>query len=636
MASDTLHERMKGWFARILLALIIVSFALFGIDAYFKGGSSAQWVAEVGKQKISAVEWDTQVKNLQARLREAGEKDPAKLESKEVKQEVLDRMIRERLLVEAADDQGYALDQTTLMQIIANNPDFQENGKFSEQRFDAILRYSHVSRAQYFESVREEALINAMMGVVLGTGFVPHTAVDRVALLMGEQREVSKAVVSANALLGSVHVDDSEVQNYYRSHPEVSRAAEQAKVEYIVFSPETLLPQVQVSDSDVQKYYEQHISDFSTPEQRELSSILIRVSPEAKEAERKAAEQKAQKVLKLAQEEPGKFAELARQYSEDPSTAPKGGSMGFIARGSIFPQVEKAAFQMKVGEVSGLVQSPAGYNILFLKSVKPGVQRPLNEIKAQVSEAAKRQAAMSLFNSDADSKFSDLVYAQFSSLKPAADAYKLTVQTSDWFGRSGPAQGILKNDRLLQAIFSDDAIKQKRNTEAIEVAPNTMVAARIVDYKPAGQKPLADVRADIERILAKKHAQEAALKEGESDLAALRQGGTPTGLKFSAPSTVDRQNARGFAPAEVEAIFRADAKKLPAYTGVALESGDYAIYRIEKVSTPEARVAEAKQVAPVLLQRALANLTSIAYVDSLKQNADIKIREQVLEKAEQP
>jgi peptidyl-prolyl cis-trans isomerase D len=278
------------------------------------------------------------------------------------------------------------------------------------------------------------------------------------------------------------------------------------------------------------------------------------------------------------------------------------------------------------------VQSPAGLHILLLKSIKPRSERPFAEVKDLVVEGARRQAAMRRFNEEAE-KFGDLVYAQFASLKPAAEQYKLAIQTTDWIGRTG-AQGIFKNERLLQAVFSDEAIKQKRNTEAIEVAPNTLVAARVLEYKPAGQRPVTEVRADIERILAREQARKAAIEQGERALAELRQGRPVAGLSFGQPRLVSRQSGEGLAADEVRAVFQAGAKQLPAYAGLALEQGGYAVYRISKALAPQERVAEAQQLAPVLLQRTSALLIGSAFVDSLKENTKIEIRTEMLEKAE--
>jgi peptidyl-prolyl cis-trans isomerase D len=630
MLSDSIHERMKGWFARILLLLIIVSFALFGVDAYFKGGGG-QWVAEVEKQKISSLELDELVKQEQARLRALGEKDTAKLESKELKQRVLDQLIRERLLIQTALARGYDVSDEALAPVVMNNPNFQENGKFSEPLFERFLARQGMSRPQFFQSLKREALVNSMMGVPLASAFVAKSSADHVAHLMTEQREVGKATIAAEQFLPKVQLEESAIEAYYKAHPEVSAVPEQAKVEYLVFSPQALASNVTVSEEERKAYYEQHLAQFATAEQRELAHILIRVPPEASASEREALETKAKEVLSKAQAAPGQFGVLAKQISQDPVTAGKGGDLGFLAPGSVFPTVEKAAFEMKAGEIRGPIQSPAGYHILLLKSVKPASQRAYVEVSDLVAEGARQALALRRFHEEAD-KFGDLVYAQFSSLEPAAKQYKLNAQTSDWIGRAGGG-GPLQNEQLLRAIFSDEAIKQKRNTEAIEVAPNTLVAARIVEYKPAGQKSFAEVRNDIEKILRREQAAKLAAEQGQQDLAALRQGRQAAGIGFGAALKVDRQNAQGLTEAELQAVFRAPVKTLPAYIGVPNADG-YTLFRISKVESASGTQAETAQMATALMQRSYASLLAAAYVESLKQQAAIHVRNDVLEKAE--
>jgi peptidyl-prolyl cis-trans isomerase D len=630
MLSDTIHERMKGWFARILLGLIIISFALFGVDAYFKGGGG-QWVAEVDRQKISSLELDERVKQEQARLRGLGETDNAKLESKELKQRVLDQLIRERVLIQTALARGYDIADEALAPAVTNNPNFQENGKFSEQLFERFLAQQRMSRAQFFQSLKREALVDNLMGVPLASSFVPKSAAERLAGLLAEQREVSKAVVATESFLSRAKVDDSAIEAYYHAHPELSRVAEQAKVEYVVFSPDALLGAITLSEADSKAYYEQHVADYSTPEQREVAHILIRSAAGASAADKQAAEAKVAEVLKKAQADSKNFGELARQYSEDPVSASRGGNLGLVAPGSIFPAVEKLASEMKPGEVRGPVQSPAGYHIVLLKSLKPGAQRSFEEVKDLVAEGARRQLAMRRFNEEAE-KFGDLVYAQSDSLKPAAEQYRLKVQASDWLPRTG-GEGAFKNERLLNALFSDEAIKQKRNTEAIEVAPNTLVAARIAEYKPAGQRPLAELRAEIGTILRREQAGRLAVQQGESDLAELRQGRPVASLKFGRPAKLDRQGVQGFAEAETRAAFQLPAKALPGYAGVAGDAG-YTILRVAPASVAPERAAEMAQMVPVVLQRGYATLLGEAYVDSLKQHASINVRNELLEKAE--
>lgn len=631
MLSDTIHERMKGWFARILLGLIIISFALFGVDAYFRGTGGGQWVAEVDGQKISALEFDEALKQEQARLRQQGERDAARLESPELKKRVLDELVRQRVLATAALARGYEVPEEALLAQLAAEPAFQEDGRFSEARLAAFLAQRRLSRAQLLQLMRQDALINQLLSVPVAAAIVPKTTEQRFAAVLAETREVSRARLSFDAYSARVKVAEADIEAYYQAHPEMATVPEQVRVEYLVFSPETLLPTIELGEADLVAYYQAHAAEFAEPERREAAHILLRLRPDAPAATREAVEKKAAELFAQAQKAPEKFAELARQFSEDPATASRGGDLGPVVPGALFPEVDRVLFGMAKGTVAGPVRSPAGLHILFLKSIEPARQKPFEQVKEQVREAARREAALRRFQEEAE-KFGDLVYAQYGSLKPAAEQYKLEIQTSGWIARGGRASYPFDNERLLAAVFSDEAIKGQRNTEAIEVAPNTLVAARVVEHKPAGRRPLAEVRAEIERRLAREQAVKLAREAGAALLARLKQGEAVADLKFDAPRLLDRRGAPDWDGDALRAVFSAPATRLPAFAGRETPDG-FEIYRISRVVTDPQRVEQAQRMAPALLQRAQASLLSQAYADSLRREAKVELRKELVEKA---
>lgn len=633
MLADTMHEKMKGLAARIILGILIIAFAWTGIDTYNKSGGSVQTVAEVGEHKIALPVYEEALKKEQSRLREAGEKNPAVLNSAELKMAVLERMVREQLLIQQAVKLGYSANEAGILAAIRNEPMFQENGQFSEERLKRILENNRLNLKQYIASIAQDSLSRELVAFQADTGIAPRAMAERLAQVMAEQREVSKAVLRAEDFALLAKLDAQQIQTYYDKHPEISRVPEQARVEYIVFTPEAVLAQVQVSEADAKAYYDKHAGQFALPERREVAHILIRVAPDAKPADKQTAREKAQQLLTQAQQNPKQFADLAKQHSQDPLTAPKGGALGSIQRGAIFPQVEQAAFAMAAGEVKGLVESPAGLHILQVKAITGGGQRSFAEVRDGVLEAAKRDMALRKFNEEVE-QFGDVVYAKSDSLKPAADKYRLTIQTSDWFERQGPAQGVLKNERLVNAIFAGDTIKAKRNTEAIEVAPNTLVAARIVEYKPAGNKPMEAVKSEIEARLRKEQAAVLATKQGQALLAELKQGRAVPALKFGAAKKAGRDQAQreGFGVNEIQAIFRAGAQTLPSYTGIALPDGGYALYKISSIASDENVKRQVAQIAPLSLRQILAEQTAGAYLESLRAQGKVSIKQAVLEK----
>lgn len=636
MLSEKIQDTLKGRVGRIvifvILLMISIPFIFTGIERYTPGATSGS-VAQVGDREISVNEYDEALKSEQNRMREAGERDPKRLNSKEVKARVLDQLIRQQLVIQQASKLGYSLDEGAVIAAIQRDPNFQENGAFSEARLQAFLQYNRMNRKQYIAALAQNRMLRELLALQADTGIASRNTITRLAGVMAEQREIAKAVVKAADYVPQAKLDAAQVQAYYTAHPELSRVPEQARVQYIVLSPEALLANQSVTDAEAQAYFNAHQADFAPAEQRDIAQILIRALPDVKPAERQAAQEKAQQVLQLAQKSPSNFAALAKQYSQDPLTANQGGDMGSIARGSVFKQIEDAAFSMKPGEVRGLVQTPAGFHILYLKAIKGGGTSRYEDVKDRVVEAAKRDAAMRKFNDSIDT-FGDAVYAKQDSLQYAADQFHLPIQTSTWFGRAGPQEGVLKNERLLNAIFSNDAVKDKRNTEAIEVAPNTLVAARIVEYKPAASKPLEAVRSEIEARLRTEQAAKLTATQGAAYLADLKAGKPVTALKFDAPAKLDREQAlkSGMDQTAMQAVYGASVQKLPAYAGVAAANGDYVIYKITAVGENAPLRAQANQYLPLSLSQAQSEAVALAYIDSLRAEYKVKIKQDVVDK----
>lgn len=401
---------------------------------------------------------------------------------------------------------------------------------------------------------------------------------------------------------------------------------EQAKVEYLVLSADALAAGISITPEQLKSYYDSNIARFRTDEQRRASHILIAASKDAPAAERQAAKDKAAKLLEELRKQPDSFADVARKQSQDPGSAEKGGDLGFMGRGALVKPFEDAMYALQPNQLSDVVETDYGYHIIKVTEIKPSQTRPLEAVKPELEAELRKQLAAKLFTEQADA-FGNTVYEQSDSLKPAADKFKLTIQTADNVTRApNPALGAnnpLNNEKVLTALFSEDALKNKRNTEAIQVGPETLVAGRVVEYRPASVRPFDAVRDQVRTQYVAEQAAELARKDGEAQLAKLKQSGSADG--FGAAVTVSRQQPAGLPPKAVEAVMRADASKLPAMVGVDLGAQGYAIYRIAKVSqpaqaNPAQRQADAQQLSQLAGQSELE-----AFFESLKARSEVEV-----------
>lgn len=631
---DVIRERAQGWFAKVILALITVPFALWGVDSYLRNGGDGAIVAKVNGQSISKQEFNQTLKEQHERMRRTmgASFDPAMLEKPEIRLAILDNLIERRLLDTGAAKAGVVVPDELLVKLIADVPEFQEGGKFSQARYESLLRNQNMTPAMFESRLRQSMMTERLSDSLTNSTLISHAATERYIHINEMQREINQALVSPEQFVPQIKVTPDEIKVYYEKHKEEFRVQEQVKLEYVVLSADELMQQMTATDEEVKKYYDEHSAQFQEQEQRQASHILINAPAKVSAAEITAAREKAEKVAKEAKQAPANFAEMAKKLSQDTGSAANGGDLGFFARGAMVKPFEDAVFKMSVGEISEPVQSDFGFHVIKLSAVKPGKLRTLAEAKEEIALALKKQKAGKRFAEVAES-FSNAVYEQSDSLKPVADTLKLNIQTSSWIDKKGSGDvALLNNGKLLQAVFSDESLKLKRNTEAVEVRPNTLVSARVVEFKPSSYKPLDGLSVELGARLQRELADTQAVKHGKEALEQLRLGKDAPDLKWSAPISISRQTAASLGQAAMGEIFKADARKLPVYTGVANPRGGYMVIKVNRVVEPGNLDDAKKKSYTERLRQLTVQEYYAAYVASLKQKAEIVIKKEQLEK----
>lgn len=621
---------------QIILALIILPFALWGVESYVGNMGGSNEVAKVGNSAISVPEFQEALREQQDRLRPMlGGRDPALLESPELRRAVLENLIQRHLLDLQAKEMKLAVSNEQLASFIASVPQLQEDGKFSPQRYEALIASQNKSKAQFEYEVRHDMTIQQAVAAVGNASLAGRTTTDRWLAAQLEEREVSDVVLRADAYLKQVKVTPEAIKAYYDANTPKFQVPEQLRAEYLVLSRDRLIEQVAVTEDEIKAWYDGHPERYRQAEERRASHILIAADSKGSAEGMQAAEARAAEVLAQLKKSPGDFARLAKQYSQDPGSAGKGGDLDWFGRGAMVKSFEDAVFSLKEGQVSDVVRSDFGLHIIKLTGARPERVRPLAEVRGEIVGELKIQTAAGKYAEIAES-FTNTVYEQPDSLAPAAEKYKLAIQKSDWLRKdAAAAAGPLGNARLLAALFSDDAIKNKRNTEAVEVAPNVLVSARIVEYKPAAQQPLETVAPTIEKLLTHEEAARLAIKDGEQKLARLNKG-EKVDVTWSKPHAVIKGMAGELPPEASRAIFKTDAARLPAYSGAA-GAGGYALFRISQVKryTPEA--GEAPQVRAMRGEyaRLIAEEELAGWIAALRAKYPVEINQAVLESKEQ-
>ena len=630
---DLVHKHKHV--AQGILALISLPFAFFGVDYYINRGDSAHSVATVGGDKISQAEFDDLLREQQQRMRQAlgANFDPSMLDSTEARYALVDQLVNQRLLQGRARADRFRVSDMQLQQFIAGLPPFQEDGKFSADKYRQVLAAQGMTPAMFEQRVRGELVLSPLQDPIVNGSIAAQTSVQRFLALAEQTREVAVAPIAAEPFEKSVKVTDADVKAFYDKNPTAFQTPEVAKIEYLLLNQDAIAAQVKVDPAEVKQAYDANAKQYTTNEERQASHILVAVKPDASEADKAAAKQKATALLEKARAKPDTFADLAKANSQDTGSAAQGGDLGSFARGAMVKPFEDAVFAAKVGDIVGPVQTDFGYHVIKVTGITPSHVQTFDEVKGRIEADLKRQKAAQKFASAAD-QFQNLVYEQADSLAGAAKALDLKVETTQFLTRSQVQAVALGNPKFVQAIFSPESVQGKRNTEAMEVGPNALMAGRIVEYKAAAPRPLAEVQDEIRQQLVHAAASDLAQKAGRDKLALLEQGKErEAGVTFGKPLTLTRNQPQpGVTPEALKIIFEADARKLPAYSGAANERGGYALYKVEKVIEAPAPDAAKMQAASSRVGGEIGRELMTAYLASLKADGDVKINPAALEK----
>lgn len=613
----------------LLFLLIVPSFMLVGLDGYNRMDGKGAAVAKVDGVDISQTEWDEAHKQEVERLRGSMPNlDPKLLDTPQAKYATLERLVRDRVLRVAGERLSLVTSDQRLARDLQDNPSIaalrRADGTLDMERYRQLVGSQGMSPEMFEARVRADLSQRQVLGGLGVSGLSATSAADAALNAYFERRQLQVAAFTTAEYAARVNPTDAELEQFHKDNPQLFQAAEQANIEYLVLDAEALRKAITLSEADVRTYYDQNAARLSGKEERRASHILITAPASAPAAQRQQARAKAEELLAQVRKAPDTFAEVAKKNSQDPGSAPNGGDLDFFARGAMVKPFEEAAFALKKGDISDLVESEFGYHIIRLTDIKAPKARSFEEMRPEIEADLKKQQAQRKFAESADA-FTNGVYEQSDSLKPTADRLKLEVRTATGVTRT-PAPGttgILANPKLLAALFSSDVVQNKRNTEAVETGASQLVSARIAQYQPARTLPFAEVRERVrERLLAARGA-ELARKDGQEKLAAWKAAPATAGLPEAV--VVSRAETRKLPAKVVDAALRADPTVLPAWVGVDLGAQGYAVVRVNEVLPREAPAAAAAAQDRAQYAQWWTSAEGMAYYSLLRDRYKVRI-----------
>lgn len=616
---QNIRDNSQGWIAKTIIGVIIVLMALTGFDAIMNVASNRNEAAEVNGEPIALGELsravDMQRRQLQQRF--GGQFDASLLDEKLLRSSALDALIERKLLLQGAAQAGFGFSQPALDQLILLTPEFQQDGKFSAERFDQVIRQMGYDRLQFRQLLEQEMLIGQLQAGLAGSGFVTEEEVRAFAALERQTRDFASLTLQADS--AAVSISDEQLKAYYDEHASEFMTAEQVRIEYVELKKERFFDQVEVSAEELQAEYEKEIANLG--EQRKASHILLETGDALNDEQARAKlEELRQRIL--AGED---FAALAKEFSNDPGSAAAGGDLGYAGQGVYDAAFEEALFALQVGQVSAPVKSEFGWHLIRLDDIQAAEVPSLDSLKPQLERELKTQKVEQRFV-EVTKELEDAAF-ESADLQQPAQELGLEVREAAPFGREG-GEGIAANRQVVQAAFSTEVLTEGANSAALELDPDTVVVLRVKEHRKPEQQPLEQLADTLRDKLRREQAAEQARQRGEALLAELREGKAPSVAGEWQSRAATGRDQEGVDPQLLEALFRmpkpASAEQ-PSFAGLSLANGDYVVLRLQDVGSAGAELG-AEELA--MYRRFLASRSGQqdfqAFQRQLREQAEIE------------
>jgi len=621
---DKIRNSTDSKLAKIILGIIIVPFALFGIDSYLSSVGSNVYIAKVNGVDISA----QQYQNTEAMIRDQmsdPNTDPALFDSPEFKKAVLDNIISTELMNQSIDKNGFVISDEQLGAYIVGMPDFQENGKFSQERYDQIVQYNNLTPKKLEDKIRNQMATQQAKDSLNRLIYVPTEITQPLVNLAYQKRDISLHEIKLDDYKKKIKPSDEDVKTFYDENTSNFIMPDRVKIEFLIYSVAGIVPSISITDEEVKEFFEANKGKFEANQQRRASHILFAYQPGIDFEEKAKIRDLAQTTLNEIKKTPKIFENKVKELSQDIESAKQGGDLGFFSRTDMVKSFADAAFDLKVGDLSEIVETEFGLHIIKLTEIK-GEQVSFDKIKVQIKGELIYGKALDQYATNAEN-FNNTVYENSADLSVASKKFDLEVQQSQWLSLDD-AKRFFNNDAFANEIFAQESISSKTNTLAIEVSPNNLISARVIDFSPSALQPLKEIKEKVVDLIIERKSQELIIEDGNKLVEDLQS--SKRKVEWFDELVIDRFDKKGLSDQLVKKIFQVDTAQLPAYSGLYDLKGEYFVIKINKVINDKVTDAISVDLYREQYEKALKGAIQAAYIDDLRADATIKINPKVL------
>ena len=620
---EQIRSRTQTKLAKVILGIIIIPFALFGIDSYLSSVGINIQIASVNDEPITSRELQETESQFIAQIKSQDESaDPKMFENIEFKKAVLDKLITTKLVKQEIKNSGFYINDYQVGTYIAGMPEFQRDGRFSQDQYDEILKINNLTPKEFDNSIRNDLGSQQVRDSLRKLIYTPKNKIQSLVNLAYQKRDVSIFELKQNAYKKKVDLSELALKKVYEESQSSFVRPDQVKIEFIIYSVAGIVPNIKVADDVVKDYFSNNINRYQAAQQRRAKHILFTLRSGMTESETKEIKTSALSVLKKVRKNPKSFNKIAEKYSQDSESAKNGGDLGFFSRGDMTSAFEDQVFKMSKNQISDLVKTEFGYHIVMLTDIK-GEKVKFESVKNQIKGELLFNIALAEYGSNAED-FSNIIYEQSENLQKAANKFDLQIQNSEWLSFED-AKKFFNNEAFAQAIFDKDAITEKRNIAAIEASPNNLVAARVTDYRPSSPKPFKEVKTTIKDFLVKVESQKLLIGAGIKLIEDVKLN--PKAIDWIDQLVIDRVDKKGLSDSLINAIFKIDDSQLPAYSGLYDSKGEYIIIKLNKVVTDDIKDNDSIDTYYNDYIIMIESEVEAAYISNLRAKADIDLND---------
>ncbi len=625
-----IREKTSGVIAIVIVGLLIVTFAFWGVSYYFDQGGEVVAI-KVNDADIELREYQRVYQNVRRQFQELLGENGGAVDDELVKQQTLDSLIERELVNQVNESLGLQISAQQVRGVINGLEAFQGENGFDSYQYERAVLQLGFTPVMFEYQLQEDMKAEQLQSSISGSEFVTADEINLLASLGNQSRDFSYSIISSNELKETMSFSDEEIMDYYARNIKNYMEPEKVRIAYIDLSLQQMAESVEVNEDELETYYENNKADYEVEDQRKIRHITIALSENAKPDEIDAASQKAESLTALLKGGMS-FDELSEKHSADPVLQIEMAELGFLTRGIMAAEIDEVMFSLEEGEISNPIVTEKSVDVIRVDKIKGGTKNTLASVREQVEEKYRLSVAEAEFFAATDS-LANLTYEHPDTLEIAAEELGVPVRESDFFNRDSSEDPLLSDRRIKAAAFSTEVLSGN-NSDMLEVGDNRVVVLRVIEHVSEQEMPLEDVRERLVTRMKYEKASEQVRLSGEKILSQLKEGGEPeaiaeqSGIVWTKSSNIKRDNS-GINRAVVRAAFKLGRleDKQAVFGGTALGSGDYAVIILEAVHEPELTEMKDEEKSAIIaqLKRLNANRSWSELIEDVRKSSEITI-----------